>query len=64
MGRLIQEYTQLLAGDGLGSDKFWELEKRIRMDRKSVGVVADMQRRQESKRFLPIQLNITYKFVG
>ena len=44
MDSLNQEYIRLLSGEGLPSDKFWELEKRIRMDKKSVGVVADMRR--------------------
>ena len=46
MERLNQEYIRLLSGEGLASDKFWELEKRIRRDKKSVGVVADMRRSQ------------------
>lgn len=44
--KLNQEYIRLLSGEGLASEKFWELEKRIRMDKKSVGVVADMRRSQ------------------
>ena len=46
MDKLNQEYIRLLSGEGLASEKFWELEKRIRMDKKSVGVVADMRRSQ------------------
>ena len=46
MDKLNQEYLRLLSGEGLASEKFWELEKRIRMDKKSVGVVADMRRSQ------------------
>lgn len=46
MDRLNQEYLQILSGSGRASDKFWALEKRIRMDQKSVGVVADMRRSQ------------------
>ena len=46
MDRLNQEYIRLLSKEGLASEKFWELEKRIRMDKKSVGVVADMRRSQ------------------
>ena len=34
----------LLAGPGKASDKFWELEKRLRKDKKRVGVVADVSR--------------------
>jgi len=46
MDKLNQEYIRLLSGEGLASEKFWELEKRIRMDKKSVGVVPDMRRSQ------------------
>lgn len=41
---LNQEYAALLADSGKASDKFWELEKRIREDRKHVGVVTRMSR--------------------
>ena len=44
MDKLNQEYIRILSGEGIASEKFWELEKRIRMDKKSVGVVADMRR--------------------
>lgn len=44
MDRLNQEYIQILSGPGDPSNKFWELEKRIREDQKRVGVTADMQR--------------------
>lgn len=36
MERLTKEYIELLSGDGDASDKFWELEKRIRRDRKKI----------------------------
>ncbi len=39
MARLNQSYRKLLSGPGLASDKFWELDKRIRRDKKSPGVV-------------------------
>lgn len=44
MERLNQEYIQILSGDGAAPDKYWELEKRIREDRKRVDVVAEMRR--------------------
>lgn len=44
MDRLNQEHIQILSGDESASDKFWELEKRIRMDKKRVGVIAEMRR--------------------
>ena len=46
MDKLNQEYIRLLSEEGLASDKFWALEKRIRMDKKSIGVVANMRRSQ------------------
>ena len=44
MDKLNQDYIQLLTGPGAASDKFWELEKRIKEDKKDVGVVAEMRR--------------------
>ncbi len=44
MQHLCAGYALLLAGQGAASDKFWELEKRIRKDRRSVGVCAEMRR--------------------
>lgn len=44
MEQLCAEYSVLLAGKGLASDKFWELDKRIRQDRCSSGVCVDMRR--------------------
>ena len=44
MAELNQEYIQILTGPGDASDKFWELEKRIKNDKHDVGVVADMRR--------------------
>ena len=44
MKGLVREYAVLLAGPGAASDKFWALEKRIREDRRHVGVIARMSR--------------------
>ena len=38
MERLNQKYIKLLQGEGYASDKFWELEKRIRKDKNTPGV--------------------------
>ena len=46
MGRLVQEYAEMLAGPEKSSNKFWELEKRINSDKKHVGVIARMSRSQ------------------
>ena len=44
MDRLNQEYVVLLTAEGNASDKFWTLEKRLREDKQSVGVCAEMSR--------------------
>ena len=57
MDRLNREYIQLLSGEGLASDKFWELEKRVHMDKKSVGVVVEMRRSQLYSNLLSLLVN-------
>ena len=44
MEQLAESYAALLVGLGKASDKFWELEKRLRKDQKGVGAVADVSR--------------------
>ena len=44
MDRLNREYIELLSSDSSPSEKFWELEKRIRNDKRSVGVQAEIRR--------------------
>ncbi len=44
MERLTKEYIELLSGDAAASDKFWELEKRIKVDKKRVGVSVHLSR--------------------
>ncbi len=46
MEKLNREYIDLLSADGTASEMFWALDERIKKDRKSVGVVADMRRSQ------------------
>ena len=57
MDRLNQEYIRLLSKEGLASEKFWELERRIRMDKKSVGVAADIRRSQMYSNLLSLLVN-------
>ena len=57
MDKLNQEYVRLLSREGLASDKFWELEKRIRIDKRSVGVAADMRRSQMYSNLLSLLVN-------
>lgn len=42
MNRLNQEYK--INGDGSPSNKFWKLEKRIKADRKSPGVIVEVSK--------------------
>lgn len=44
MEKLNKEYIELLSGEGNASDKFWELENRIREDKKDCGVQCEMSR--------------------
>ena len=37
MTRLVEEYIELLQSDKSAADKFWDLEKRIRLDKKKKG---------------------------
>ncbi len=42
MEKLVQEYLELLQSDRHASEKFWELEKRIRKDKKNPGVMIEV----------------------
>lgn len=44
MERLIAEYTELLIRKELASEKFWALEKKIRNDKKSAGVIVEVRK--------------------
>lgn len=45
MAQLNKEYMALLsADDKRASDKFWELEKRIKKDRRHPGVIMEMRK--------------------
>ena len=45
MERLNKEYIALLSADDKNaSDKFWELEKRIKKDKKHLGVIMEMSK--------------------
>ena len=45
MSRLNDEYIALLsADDKIASEKFWELEKRIRSDRRHPGVIIEVSK--------------------
>lgn len=42
--KLNRQYIDLLNGDGLASEKFLELNRRIREDRKSLGVQMELRK--------------------
>lgn len=45
MEHLIKEYIKLLSKENVNaSDKFWELEKRIKKDRRHPGVLIEMRK--------------------
>lgn len=44
MEQLVREYIDLLSSQKNASDRFWELEKRIRQDKKHIGVQIQMRR--------------------
>ncbi|HJC11445.1 MAG TPA: hypothetical protein H9935_11680 [Candidatus Blautia merdigallinarum] len=45
MDRLIKDYIALLsAGDRNASDKFWELDNKIRTDRRHPGVILNVRK--------------------
>ena len=43
MERLVKEYIDMLNGTGNATDKFWELEERIRKDKKHPGVMIELK---------------------
>ena len=44
MERLTKKYIEILNSPGNASDHFWELEKRIKQDRKHPGVILEMRK--------------------
>ena len=40
MERLAKEYIELLSSDRQASEKFWELDQRIKQDKRRTGVLA------------------------
>lgn len=42
--RLVKEYIDMLNGNGNASDKFWELEERIKKDKKHPGVMLELSK--------------------
>ncbi len=46
MERLIKEYALLLNDNLPASSKFWELEKRIKLDKNKPGVILNLRKQQ------------------
>lgn len=44
MEQLNKEYVELLTSPGNASDHFWELEKRIKQDKKHPGVLIELRK--------------------
>ena len=44
MEQLTKNYIELLSSPGNASDHFWELEKRIKNDKKHPGVMLEMKK--------------------
>ena len=58
MKGLVKEYVDFLNDDTKhASEKFWELEKRIREDKRSIGAVVDMRRSQMYSNLLSLLAN-------
>lgn len=45
MEKLISEYMEILSGEGLASERFWALEKRVDGDKRRPGVVVERMSR-------------------
>ena len=50
MAKLIDQYIEILNGDGEASDRFWALEERIHRDKLSSGVLVNDLRRSTMHR--------------
>ena len=44
MERLVEKYIKFLSSDKAASEKFWELEKKIRKDKKNPGVLIELRK--------------------
>ena len=59
--KLNQEYIEILSSSDNPADKFWELEKRINIDKHKTGIVCEMSR---SKMIENIVLLIAENVIG
>ena len=44
IARLNESYIALLSREGSAAENFWELEKRIRRDKRDAGVIVELRR--------------------
>lgn len=44
MEGLLRQYAELIDSPALASERFWELEKRIKKDRRHIGVLIDLKK--------------------
>ena len=58
MERLTMEYIELLSSDRQASDKFWELDKRIKQDKRCTGVLA---RNVKRSNMFQLIINLIYE---
>lgn len=49
MGTLLEEYKQIISKDDNPSARFWELDERIKKDKKATGVIAQRVSRSNMK---------------
>ena len=61
MERLTKEYIKMLSAPGNASDHFWELEKRIKKDKKHPGVMLEMRK---SSAIWDIAAFVRYKVIS
>ena len=54
MEKLLLEYADILRSESLASEKFWELEKRIKNDRRSRGVVLEIRKQNVIYDLVPL----------
>ena len=46
MEKLIKEYIEMLSNSGEASERFWELEKRIKNDCRHPGVILTLEKKE------------------
>ena len=60
MEALVKEYIELLSAPGNASDHFWELEARIKQDKKNPGVLIEVHK---SDAYWDIAMFVQHKII-